>query len=153
MHISVWPCITGQFQTEKRPESNLRRIHGLLNMLGWGILIPIGVMVARYMRKWDPLWFYMHAVTQSIGFILGLIGVMCGFVLDGRLSADVPIHKALGIVIISFGCLQVTFLFFLLILIYMVVIINTISLSYFIFSPTLFICYFIISPIKTIIIF
>ncbi|XP_047968129.1 ubiquitin carboxyl-terminal hydrolase 5-like isoform X2 [Salvia hispanica] len=98
---------SGQFQTEKRPESNLRRIHGLLNMLGWGILIPIGVMVARYMRKWDPLWFYMHAVTQSIGFILGLIGVMCGFVLDGRLSADVPIHKALGIVIISFGCLQV----------------------------------------------
>ncbi|XP_041998433.1 cytochrome b561 and DOMON domain-containing protein At3g07570-like [Salvia splendens] len=99
---------SGQLKTtEKQPESNLRRIHGLLNMLGWAILIPIGVMVARYMRKWDLLWFYMHAVTQSICFILGVIGVICGFVLDGRLSANVPIHKALGIVIITFGCLQV----------------------------------------------
>ncbi|XP_057772660.1 cytochrome b561 and DOMON domain-containing protein At3g07570 [Salvia miltiorrhiza] len=98
---------SGEFKTEKRPESSLRRSHGLLNMLGWAIMMPIGAMVARYMRKWDPLWFYLHAVIQSTAFLLGLIGVICGFVLDDRLSANVSKHKALGIFILTFGCLQV----------------------------------------------
>ncbi|KAG6401330.1 hypothetical protein SASPL_138183 [Salvia splendens] len=98
---------SGQFETQKQPESSLRRSHGILNMLGWAILMPIGAMVARYMRKWDPLWFYLHAVIQSTAFLFGLIGVICGFVLDDRLSANVSKHKALGITILTFGCLQV----------------------------------------------
>lgn len=98
---------SGQFQTEKRPEASLRRSHGLLNMLGWAILMPIGAMVARYMRKWDPLWFYLHGAIQTTGFILGLIGVICGFVLDDRLSSNVSKHKALGVFIFVLGCLQV----------------------------------------------
>ncbi|KAL1541003.1 cytochrome b561 and DOMON domain-containing protein [Salvia divinorum] len=98
---------SGQFETEKQPESSLRRSHGVLNMVGWAILMAIGAMVARYMRKWDPLWFYLHAIIQSAGFLLGLIGVICGFVLDDRLGANVSKHKALGISILTFGCLQV----------------------------------------------
>lgn len=99
---------TGQFQKEKSPNSSLRRSHGLLNMLGWAILMPIGAMVARYMRKWDPTWFYAHGIIQSIGFILGLSGVICGLVLENRLKASsVGKHKGIGITVLVLGSLQV----------------------------------------------
>ncbi|KZV32205.1 hypothetical protein F511_29780 [Dorcoceras hygrometricum] len=98
---------TGQFVIEKTTEASLRRGHGILNMLGWGILMPIGVMVARYMRQWDPIWFYSHVAIQTTGFVLGVIGVICGFVLQNRLKASVNRHKGIGIFVLVLGCLQV----------------------------------------------
>ncbi|KAL8516503.1 hypothetical protein ACS0TY_014954 [Phlomoides rotata] len=98
---------SGQFETTGSPYASLRRSHGLLNMFGWAILLPIGAMVARYMRKWDPLWFYSHAAIQTSGFILGLSGVVCGLILDNRIKANVSKHKALGIIIFTLGCLQI----------------------------------------------
>ncbi|XP_073144219.1 cytochrome b561 and DOMON domain-containing protein At3g07570-like [Henckelia pumila] len=98
---------TGQFATETTPEASLRRSHGILNMLGWGILMPIGVMVARYMRQWDPIWFYSHVAIQSTGFVLGVIGIICGFVLQNRLKTPVKKHKGIGVFILVLGCLQV----------------------------------------------
>ncbi|KAL2508130.1 Cytochrome [Forsythia ovata] len=97
---------TGQFQKEN-PDGGLKRSHGILNMLGWGILMPIGAMVARYMRQWDPIWFYSHSIIQSFGFIFGVAGVICGLVLEDRLQANVNKHKGLGIFILALGCLQV----------------------------------------------
>ncbi|KAF3652500.1 Cytochrome and DOMON domain-containing protein, partial [Capsicum annuum] len=97
---------TGQSET-KTLYANLRRSHGLLNMVGWGILMPIGVMVARYLRQYDPIWFYSHATIQSLGFILGFAGVISGLILNSRLQNNVNKHKGLGIVILLLGCLQV----------------------------------------------
>ncbi|PSS09581.1 Cytochrome b561 and DOMON domain-containing protein [Actinidia chinensis var. chinensis] len=99
--------VTGQTQTQKSPYSNLRRSHGILNMLGWGILMPIGAIVARYFKQWDPIWFYSHISIQSLGFILGISGVICGFLLENKLSANVNKHKGLGTFILILGCLQV----------------------------------------------
>lgn len=45
---------------------------------------------------------------QSFGFLLGVIGVSCGFLLENRSDADVSTHKGLGIFIFVLGCLQVT---------------------------------------------
>ena len=92
----------------KSPHLRLRRSHGALNMLGWGILMIIGAMVARYCRQWDPIWFYVHTGIQSLAFLLGVIGVLCGFLLDNRLNANVSTHKGLGIFIFMLGCLQVS---------------------------------------------
>ncbi|KAI7733718.1 hypothetical protein M8C21_008838 [Ambrosia artemisiifolia] len=61
-------------------------------MMGWGILIPIGAMVAR---------------IQSLGFILGLVGVIAGVMLNNRIDASVGKHKGLGVTILVFGFLQV----------------------------------------------
>ncbi|PSR86262.1 Cytochrome b561 and DOMON domain-containing protein [Actinidia chinensis var. chinensis] len=99
--------VTGQTQTQKSPYSNLRKSHGILNMLGWGILMPIGAIVARYFKQWDPIWFYSHISIQSLGFIFGIAGVICGFLLENKLSANVNKHKGLGIFILILGCLQV----------------------------------------------
>uniref|UniRef100_A0A5B7BRG7 Cytochrome b561 and DOMON domain-containing protein n=1 Tax=Davidia involucrata TaxID=16924 RepID=A0A5B7BRG7_DAVIN len=97
---------TGKSET-KNPSSNLRSSHGVLNMLGWGILIPIGAMAARYFKQWDPIWFYSHIFIQSFGFIFGIAGIITGLVLENQLSANVKKHKALGIFILVLGCLQV----------------------------------------------
>ncbi|CAL5424770.1 unnamed protein product [Camellia sinensis] len=98
---------TGQSQTQKTPYANLKKNHGILNMLGWGILMPIGAIVARHFKEWDPIWFYSHISIQSLGFILGIAGVICGFVLEPKLGANVNKHKGLGTFILVLGCLQV----------------------------------------------
>lgn len=93
---------------------NLKRSHGVLNILGWGILIIMGAIVARYFREWDPFWFYFHASVQFLGFVLGVIGLISGFVLDNQLHVDVSLHKALGIIIFVLSCFQVYFTFFVI---------------------------------------
>ncbi|XP_050366367.1 cytochrome b561 and DOMON domain-containing protein At3g07570 [Argentina anserina] len=99
--------ITGQTSSTGSPYTRLRRSHGILNMLGWGILMIIGVIVARHLKSYEPLWFYLHVGIQSLAFVFGIIGVICGFVLDNKINADVSTHKALGIFILVLGCLQV----------------------------------------------
>ncbi|THU49778.1 hypothetical protein C4D60_Mb06t13110 [Musa balbisiana] len=84
------------------------RKHALLVMLGWGVLMPIGIVVARYFKNWDPLWFYSHLSIQGLGFGLGLAGVILGFGLDDDGISGVGVHEGLGIAILVGGCLQVT---------------------------------------------
>ncbi|CAK9134916.1 unnamed protein product [Ilex paraguariensis] len=104
---------TGQSQ-QQSPYASLKRTHGILNMLGWGILLAMGAMAARYLKQWDPIWFYSHTLFQSFGFILGVAGIICGFVLNDRLQSNVNKHKGLGIFILILGCLQVCPFVFLL---------------------------------------
>lgn len=98
---------TGQSQTKSSTVKSLRRSHGILNMLGWAILMPIGAIVARFMKQYDPIWFYSHTSIQSLGFVLGIAGIICGFVLKDRVSTNVSKHKAIGIVVLVLACLQV----------------------------------------------
>ncbi|KAJ3681398.1 hypothetical protein LUZ60_015887 [Juncus effusus] len=82
--------------------------HGLFVLIGWGILMPVGVAMARFGKKCDPFWFYAHVSIQGIGFLIGTIGIIMGFGLDDEGGeGNVDIHKALGIVILVCGCLQV----------------------------------------------
>lgn len=90
------------------PHSKLRKTHGLMNMFGWGIMIIIGAIVARHMKQWDPTWFYAHIALQTTGFLLGLIGIICGLILENRTKPkNVSTHKGLGITILVMGILQV----------------------------------------------
>lgn len=77
-------------------------------MFGWGVLLPIGAMVARYARGFDPAWFYLHATFQIIGFIFIIAGVATGVNLAKQI--DVPglkNHKGLGIFLFILAILQV----------------------------------------------
>ncbi|CAN1316062.1 Cytochrome b561 and DOMON domain-containing protein At3g07570 [Linum perenne] len=67
-----------------------------------------GAIVARYLKLFDPFWFYAHVLIQSMGFLLGMIGVITGLLLADDLdAAHVSTHKALGILVLVLGCLQV----------------------------------------------
>ncbi|MED6196468.1 hypothetical protein PIB30_047739 [Stylosanthes scabra] len=99
----------GQSFGENR--SFLRSMHGVLNMIGWGTLLPIGVIIARYFRVypfiWDPTWFRLHIGFQLTGFLIGTAGWAIGLSL-GRSSKYYTFHthRTFGILIFTFSTIQ-----------------------------------------------
>ncbi|KAK7292771.1 hypothetical protein RJT34_15624 [Clitoria ternatea] len=86
---------------------NLRRSHGMLNIVGWSIVMIIGSIIGRYFKHWDPIWFYLHASIQAFGLVAGIIGILCGLALSKKLDAKVTNHKNVAILIFVLGLLQV----------------------------------------------
>ncbi|KAK8570380.1 hypothetical protein V6N13_003063 [Hibiscus sabdariffa] len=84
-----------------------RKNHGTLGLLGWGLFLPTGAIVARYFKHKDPLWYYLHAVIQFLGFILGLAAVLLGLQLYQSMNADIPAHRGIGIFVLVLSILQV----------------------------------------------
>ncbi|KAG2599807.1 cytochrome b561 and DOMON domain-containing protein At3g61750-like [Panicum virgatum] len=102
---------TGSSSSASSFPEGLKRTHGALNLFAWGVLLPIGAIVARYCRRWDPLWFYLHAGIQFVGFILGLAGIVAGVSLYNKIQANVPSHRGLGIFVLVLGILQILAIF------------------------------------------
>ncbi|KAK7385974.1 hypothetical protein VNO78_31988 [Psophocarpus tetragonolobus] len=96
---------TGQYR------SYLRSVHGVLNIIGWGTLLPIGIIIARYFRvfpfKCDPMWFYLHIGCQLTGFLVGTTGWAIGLSL-GHSSRyyTFQAHRTYGILIFTFSTVQ-----------------------------------------------
>ncbi|XP_072974086.1 cytochrome b561 and DOMON domain-containing protein At5g47530-like [Typha angustifolia] len=88
-----------------------KNIHGVLNAVSWGVLLPLGIMIARYMKVFksaDPAWFYLHAACQCSGYILGVAGWGLGLKL-GSESKGITYHshRVIGIVLFCLATLQV----------------------------------------------
>ncbi|CAL4938054.1 unnamed protein product [Urochloa decumbens] len=88
-----------------------KNIHGVLNTVAWGILIPTGAIIARYLRVFesaDPAWFYLHIGFQCSGYILGVAGWGLGLKL-GSESVGITYHphRNIGIAIFCLATLQV----------------------------------------------
>ncbi|KAG8082517.1 hypothetical protein GUJ93_ZPchr0014g47365 [Zizania palustris] len=83
------------------------RKHGLLAMMGWGVLMPLGMMAARYFRRVDPYWLYAHMAIQVVAFLGGIAAVVLGFRLNEDGLKNVDVHRALGIAILAMASLQV----------------------------------------------
>ncbi|KAL0443023.1 UNVERIFIED_CONTAM: cytochrome and DOMON domain-containing protein [Sesamum latifolium] len=89
-----------------------KNIHGVLNAVSWGILLPIGAVFARYLKVFpsaDPAWFYLHATCQTSAYIIGVAGWATGL----RLGSQSPgiqytSHRVIGIIIFCLGTLQVS---------------------------------------------
>lgn len=101
---------------------NLRKLlvvsqrHGILNTVSWGILFPIGVIIARYLRTLpsaDPVWFYVHVFCQFSAYVIGVAGWGTGL----KLGVESPgiiyrAHRNIGIALFCFATLQVKISFF-----------------------------------------
>ncbi|XP_058093498.1 cytochrome b561 and DOMON domain-containing protein At3g25290-like [Magnolia sinica] len=92
-----------------------RNIHGILNAVSWGILMPFGVIFARYLRTFksaDPAWFYLHASCQCSAYVIGVAGWATGLKLGGQ-SKGVQYngHRNIGIALFTLATLQVFALF------------------------------------------
>ncbi|KAL5126322.1 Cytochrome b561 and DOMON domain-containing protein [Glycine soja] len=96
---------TGQYR------SYLRSVHGVLNIIGWGTLLPIGIITARYFRvfpfKWEPMWFNLHIGCQLTGFLVGITGWAIGLSL-GHSSRYYTFHahRNYGILIFTLSTVQ-----------------------------------------------
>lgn len=88
------------------------QIHGVLNAVSWGLLLPMGAIFARYLKTFrsaDPAWFYLHVTCQIIGYAVGVAGWATGINL-GNASNGVTygLHRSIGIAVFALGTVQVT---------------------------------------------
>ncbi|KAH7424616.1 hypothetical protein KP509_11G015800 [Ceratopteris richardii] len=100
----------------KQRESSdvLLNAHAVLNTVGWGILLPCGVIAARYLKPFaDPAWFYAHITLQIFGYALGVAGWITGLNLDDEdaKGGDPGKHGAIGGVLFGICTLQMLALF------------------------------------------
>ncbi|XP_022757553.1 cytochrome b561 and DOMON domain-containing protein At3g61750-like [Durio zibethinus] len=84
-----------------------KKNHGILGIIGWGLILPVGAIVARYFKHKDPLWYYLHAGIQFLGFILGLAAVLLGIQLYRSMNAEIPAHRGIGIFVLVLSILQI----------------------------------------------
>ncbi|KAL9254037.1 Cytochrome b561 and DOMON domain-containing protein [Drosera capensis] len=81
-------------------------VHGLLNAVSWGILMPIGGIIARYLRVFpsaDPAWFYLHVGCQMSAYGIGVAGFATGLKLGPATSSS---HGKIGITLFTLATLQ-----------------------------------------------
>ncbi|KAI8558104.1 hypothetical protein RHMOL_Rhmol04G0062900 [Rhododendron molle] len=89
----VWndgPVSGGAPQSHPTNGDNLN-VHGVLNAISWGTLMPIGAMTARYMKvcalllrpkednKYRLYWNFYHWSVGYIVIILGIVNIFEGF--------------------------------------------------------------------------
>ncbi|KAG2602540.1 cytochrome b561 and DOMON domain-containing protein At3g07570-like [Panicum virgatum] len=85
-----------------------KRRHGVLAVVGWGVLVPAGVALARFFKRLDPFWFYAHVAAQGLGCVVGVVAVVAGFKLDDADEGRFAAHKAIGIAVVVGAVLQAT---------------------------------------------
>ncbi|KAK3032002.1 hypothetical protein RJ639_036207 [Escallonia herrerae] len=87
-----------------------KNVHGVLNVVSWGILVPIGAMTARYLKVFksaDPAWFYVHVACQCSAYIVGVAGWATGLKLGSESPIVYDTHRNIGITLFCLGTLQV----------------------------------------------
>lgn len=85
----------------------MRKSHGIVGIIGWGLILPVGAIIARYFRHKDPLWFYLHSVIQFVGFAFGLGTVLLGLQLYKNMHVHIPAHRGIGIFVLVLSILQI----------------------------------------------
>ncbi|KAL4597001.1 hypothetical protein ACB092_12G204100 [Castanea dentata] len=92
-----------------------RNIHGVLNVVSWGILFPVGAIIARYLRTFesaDPAWFYLHAFCQVSAYAIGVAGWATGLKLGGQSQGIIYTnHRNIGIALFCLATVQIFALF------------------------------------------
>nr|XP_043629448.1 cytochrome b561 and DOMON domain-containing protein At5g35735-like [Erigeron canadensis] len=87
-----------------------RNTHGVLNAVSWGILMPMGAMIARYVKVFkvaNPAWFYLHITCQVIAYGVGVAGWGTGLKLGSDSEGlKYTSHRNIGITLFALGTLQ-----------------------------------------------
>ncbi|KAI3429584.1 hypothetical protein D9Q98_005670 [Chlorella vulgaris] len=89
----------------------LKSAHSWLAAIGWGVLIPAGIVMARSFKDAaPPLWFHLHRGLQTLGFVMGTISLGLGFMLvDSEWTAqdhEHAVHRNLGVACTVLGFTQ-----------------------------------------------
>ncbi|BBN02509.1 hypothetical protein MPTK1_2g15890 [Marchantia polymorpha subsp. ruderalis] len=99
---------TGAVTAGTVANEDLKNNHGIVNVVAWGILFPVGIMSTRYIRPFtESIWFYMHVSCQVLGYVLGVIGFGMGIKLQQDSGAIRYKHRNLGVVMFALATLQV----------------------------------------------
>ena len=81
-------------------------LHGVLMVLGWGVLLPGGVLIARYLKWKGKIWIKLHIGMQILGLALGIAGLALALVQFGPLGGSLGGHGLMGLLVSALGVLQ-----------------------------------------------
>ncbi|GER27164.1 auxin-responsive family protein [Striga asiatica] len=88
-----------------------RNIHGVLNIVSWGIMFPVGIIIARYLkvfRSADPAWFYLHVFCQISSYAIGVSGWSTGLKLGSESHGiTYTTHRNIGITLFVIATVQI----------------------------------------------
>lgn len=95
-------------------------VHAWLMTIGWGVLIPLGVLTARFLKsKPNKLWFKLHRAIQTTGLVFAIIGLVLAVQAVGNkggngqhFAGTNKSHKVLGLVVMVLGIQQPLFAIF-----------------------------------------
>jgi len=90
---------------------NLRLIHGSFMITGWGLLLPNGMLVARYFKlhpESGGAWFKFHRICQPLGLVVSTVGWIVALAsFDVFQDRDTRfVHGLVGSVVMALGWLQ-----------------------------------------------
>lgn len=84
------------------------QVHGLVMLLAWALLAPIGMFLGRY--KFFTGWLYAHMVCQGSALLLVIAGVILATKLtnnyDGESESFLNAHHNIGYVVLAFMLFQ-----------------------------------------------
>jgi len=85
-------------------------IHGLFMFVGWGVVLPMGVLVARFFKGrlntgQPKRWYVLHRSLQLFGLLLTLVGFILSLTREEFGEIDTK-HGSLGIIVMSLGLMQ-----------------------------------------------
>ena len=92
-------------------KAKLMLAHGVGMLLGWGALLPLGVVVARFYKPFGKqgIWFKVHRATQLVGTAVVLAAWVLALVSFGPPYGSTPrseAHFVLGNIVMVCGLLQ-----------------------------------------------
>ncbi|KAF3452664.1 hypothetical protein FNV43_RR03097 [Rhamnella rubrinervis] len=94
-----------------KKKATIKNVHGFLNAISWGILMPIGAMLARHVKVFkgaDPAWFYLHVTCQCVAYVVGVAGWGTGLWLGHESSGiEYKGHKCIGCTLFALATIQV----------------------------------------------
>ncbi|CAN6683110.1 unnamed protein product [Malus baccata var. baccata] len=109
-HLRTWRA-----QHPSPFQHHLRNTHGVLNIIGWGTLLPMGAIAARYFRKYPfkcKEWYSVHIMCQTGGSVVGTVGWLIGMLLGHSSKGHSnKTHRTLGIIIFTFTAIQMLAMF------------------------------------------
>ncbi|EIN04623.1 hypothetical protein PUNSTDRAFT_75977 [Punctularia strigosozonata HHB-11173 SS5] len=101
------------FKLPFTPIESRARTHALLSSIGFLILLPLGVLLARYARTFTSRWWWAHGLIQFVvsGPVI-LAGWAYGYQTTQRLFTGgnwVDTHKKIGLALLVLYLFQVFF--------------------------------------------
>ena len=73
-YTPINPCATASSSNALSATQQLVLAHGSLMLVSWGVILPMGVLAAHFLRHRDPTWFKAHRAMQTIGLLCALGG-------------------------------------------------------------------------------
>jgi Eukaryotic cytochrome b561 len=91
--------------------------HARCMVLAWGVLVPVGILVARYWKIWpgqawpfeldNKMWWHLHRMVQSAALVLMSLGAWLMWSNKSDVQADLGLHGVLGWAVLGAAWLQV----------------------------------------------